>query len=255
MVINTKETMENYDFKLSRIYDKIFQDKDYYAETLFLQDAFSRYSKIKLEKILDIGCGTGRHSSEIAKLGYQVTGVDPSSYMIQIARDNNKGISNCEFIEGNLIDVKGKYQLAVSMFNVVNHIMSLDELILFFEAVRCVLDDGGLFIFDCFNGAATSIDPPRNRSIEKKLSSNKRIFVNTVCETSLMESRLTMQNTVEYEGEHFSFNLEHRLWSPMILDELLRKANFRLHKVVKTFNVDVDASISDYKIAFICDTK
>lgn len=36
--------------------------------------------------ILDIGCGTGRHSIELAKRGYRMTGVDLSSGMLDVAR-------------------------------------------------------------------------------------------------------------------------------------------------------------------------
>jgi ubiquinone/menaquinone biosynthesis C-methylase UbiE len=36
--------------------------------------------------ILDIGCGTGRHAVELAKRGYQITGVDISAGMLQEAR-------------------------------------------------------------------------------------------------------------------------------------------------------------------------
>ncbi|SFL24367.1 Ubiquinone/menaquinone biosynthesis C-methylase UbiE [Paenibacillus sp. 1_12] len=35
--------------------------------------------------ILDVGCGTGRHSIELAKRGYQVTGIDISSGMLEEA--------------------------------------------------------------------------------------------------------------------------------------------------------------------------
>jgi len=38
-------------------------------------------------KILDIGCGTGRHSIELSKRGYSVTGVDLSESMLKQARD------------------------------------------------------------------------------------------------------------------------------------------------------------------------
>lgn len=37
-------------------------------------------------KILDVGCGTGRHSIELAKRGYQITGVDISSGMLAEAK-------------------------------------------------------------------------------------------------------------------------------------------------------------------------
>ena len=39
-------------------------------------------------KILDIGCGTGRHSIELAKRGYHVTGVDLSDSMLKKAQEN-----------------------------------------------------------------------------------------------------------------------------------------------------------------------
>jgi len=41
-------------------------------------------------KILDIGCGTGRHSIELAKRGYNVFGIDLSDSMLQKAQENAK---------------------------------------------------------------------------------------------------------------------------------------------------------------------
>ncbi|MDK2884294.1 class I SAM-dependent methyltransferase [Pseudothermotoga sp.] len=40
--------------------------------------------------ILDVGCGTGRHSIELAKRGYSVKGIDISERMLSIARKNVK---------------------------------------------------------------------------------------------------------------------------------------------------------------------
>ena len=37
----------------------------------------------KQTRILDIGCGTGRHSIELTKRGYQVTGIDLSKSMLK----------------------------------------------------------------------------------------------------------------------------------------------------------------------------
>lgn len=46
------------------------------------------FALAKGARILDIGCGTGRHSIELAKRGYQVTGIDISAGMLAIAEQN-----------------------------------------------------------------------------------------------------------------------------------------------------------------------
>jgi len=38
-------------------------------------------------RILDIGCGPGRHSIELARRGYQAVGIDPSAAMIEAAKE------------------------------------------------------------------------------------------------------------------------------------------------------------------------
>jgi len=50
----------------------------------------------KADKILDIACGDGRHSIELAKRGYQVVGVDRSRFLIKEANKNAEkaGLSN-----------------------------------------------------------------------------------------------------------------------------------------------------------------
>ncbi|MCF7785809.1 MAG: methyltransferase domain-containing protein [Prosthecobacter sp.] len=44
------------------------------------------------KKVLDLGCGTGRHAILLAKAGAQVTGVDFSDEMLAVARSNSKGL-------------------------------------------------------------------------------------------------------------------------------------------------------------------
>ena len=44
----------------------------------------------KTVKILDVGCGTGRHAIELAKRGYQITGIDLSESQLKRAREKAK---------------------------------------------------------------------------------------------------------------------------------------------------------------------
>jgi len=41
-------------------------------------------------KILDVGCGTGRHAIELTKRGYQVTGIDLSESQLKRAKEKAK---------------------------------------------------------------------------------------------------------------------------------------------------------------------
>ncbi len=83
-------------------YDKecFVQNTD--AELPFLQDQLRLSSE---GQILDIGCGTGRHSVGLAKAGYNVTGIDLSSGMLKhsIARADAAGVS-VEFVHTNAAD-------------------------------------------------------------------------------------------------------------------------------------------------------
>ena len=100
-----------------KYYDLIFSQKDYKREVLYI---FKKTKKIKLSKILDVGCGTGSHSNLIYKnKKIKIIALDRSKSAIKIARNKNKNIlfstKSLKLIEEN------KFDLVISMFNVVNY--------------------------------------------------------------------------------------------------------------------------------------
>lgn len=50
-------------------YDQMYSLKDYRAEVEMILAVYEKYSSQTLGKALDIGCGTGNHSVELAKRG------------------------------------------------------------------------------------------------------------------------------------------------------------------------------------------
>ncbi|MHC4506158.1 MAG: class I SAM-dependent methyltransferase, partial [Planctomycetota bacterium] len=69
------------DARLARDYD-LFHDGNrlFDADTLFLDEVIPGRCRV-----LDLGCGTGRHVLSLAKRGCEVTGVDLSPWMLQQA--------------------------------------------------------------------------------------------------------------------------------------------------------------------------
>ncbi len=71
---------ENY----ARKYDKEPYVQGTAGECDFIEEEIGRDKSLK---IIDIGCGTGRHAIELTKRGYNVTGIDFSGNQIKRARE------------------------------------------------------------------------------------------------------------------------------------------------------------------------
>jgi len=66
-------------------YDLLYRDKDYPAEVRYVQSLLRRHG-VNSGEILELGCGTGKHAEQLARLGYSVHGIDLSPSMVDIAR-------------------------------------------------------------------------------------------------------------------------------------------------------------------------
>lgn len=79
----------------SKWYEDLYQDfGKSYEEEPYVQGTTGEVDFIEKEldfnkdkNILDIGCGTGRHSIELGRRGYQVTGIDLSESMLKQAEE------------------------------------------------------------------------------------------------------------------------------------------------------------------------
>jgi len=68
----------------ARLYDENGFTKHTVQEVDFL---LTLYPILPGSRILDVGCGTGRHAIELAKRGYRVTGLDISVGMLEVAEE------------------------------------------------------------------------------------------------------------------------------------------------------------------------
>ena len=77
---------------------------------------------LKKDKILDVGCGSGRHLVPLTKLGYDVTGIDSSRGMLNVLK--NKISKKSEILHQDFFKItkKNKYNLIILMWNVFNEI-------------------------------------------------------------------------------------------------------------------------------------
>jgi len=53
--------------------------------------------------ILEIGCGTGRVTLQLAQMGIWIVGMDLSAAMLNIARQKSQGLANVRWMEGDML--------------------------------------------------------------------------------------------------------------------------------------------------------
>ena len=110
----------------------------------------------KSAKILDVGCGTGRHSIELSKRGYSITGIDLSDSLLAKAREKaEKQDLKINFLKYNArnLPFKNEYDLVIMLCEGAFPLMETDEMN--YEILKNAtksLKEGGKFIFTTLNG-------------------------------------------------------------------------------------------------------
>lgn len=110
----------------------------------------------KAAKILDIGCGTGRHSIELAKRGYSIVGIDLSESQLKRAREKaaeQKLKIDFQKHDARKLPFKSEFDLAIMMCEGSFPLMETDEMnYQILKNAAKALKPGGKLIFTTLNG-------------------------------------------------------------------------------------------------------
>ena len=139
---------ENYALK----YEDEVYTKGTLGECDFIESEINHNTQFN---ILDIGCGTGRHSIELAKRGYNVTGIDLSESLINRAKElaTEQGLNiNFQVRDARSLTFLNEFDLAIMLCEGGFSLMETDEMNyqILQNASKALKDDGKL-IFTTLN--------------------------------------------------------------------------------------------------------
>ena len=138
------------DPRLVAIYDTVNQYGENSQPQFYLQLA----GDLAASSILDLGCGTGLITCEFARLGYRVTGVDPSPAMLAIARIRPYG-DRVHWVDGGVSRLGSPgADLAIMTGHVAQFFLSDDSWQSALSALSGALRPGGRLAFETRNPAA-----------------------------------------------------------------------------------------------------
>ena len=143
-------------------YNAFYQNKDYKAEAVQVDYLLKKYGG-NVEKVINFGCGTGKHDIELVKMGYKTRGIDMSSLMIDIAIENAK--KEGADVEFSVADIRNfapqeRYDAVISLFHVMSYQNENRDILAAFRSARKALDKEGIFLFDVWYGPGVLSDKP-----------------------------------------------------------------------------------------------
>lgn len=105
-------------------------------------------------KLVDVGCGRGRHSISLAERGYRVTGFDLSPQAIEKARNiaRRRGLKQVQFLVNDMREpLDETFDAALNLFTTFGYFFEEGENVDVLRSIHKMLRENGLFLIDFMN--------------------------------------------------------------------------------------------------------
>ena len=222
----------------SKYYHILYKNRDEKEATLFL-DNITNYLNIKEGKILDVGCGKGRHAKYFNKLGFKVVGIDLSSNSIEKAKEHET--QDLKFYKFDMRDVfkENSFNIVTNLFTSFGYFdNSLDEQKTINAMVKNLKKDG-ILIIDFMNVKKTIINLV---GVESKETDNVKFNI-----TREIKDNYIIKN-ISICDKKITLKFQEKVHALTLIDfsKMLKKAGMSIIDIFGNYNLDdFDASQSE----------
>jgi ubiquinone/menaquinone biosynthesis C-methylase UbiE len=140
----------SYSLPFAPFYDRLMADVPYLRWCDYLEKIWKK-QKRPIHNVVDLACGTGEITVELAKRGYDMIGVDLSEEMLLYAKEKGQNAGqNILWLNQDIaqLDLYGTVDVAISSLDSINYIIDKRQLLQCFKRAHLFLEPDGLFIFD-----------------------------------------------------------------------------------------------------------
>jgi SAM-dependent methyltransferase len=149
---------------------------------------------ITVRTALDLACGTGVLCRILQKAGIESRGMDFSSGMIDIARQESPEIPY-DVADMILYRPEMQFDLVTCTGDALNHIPELSDVEKIFANIHAYLAPGGYFVFDLLDEREISTEEPFDLDFDEHISARFQI-------TRPQQNKVHLQTQVFEDGVH-----------------------------------------------------
>jgi SAM-dependent methyltransferase len=180
--------------------------------------------------VLDIGCGTGRHSIELAKRGYTVTGIDLSDSMLAKAREKAKQLQlSIRFAkhDARRLPFRAEFDVAIMLCEGAFSLMETDEMN--FAILKCARDalkeSRSKLIFTTLNGLFPLFHSVRDFLASQTKEGDATYAGNTFDLMTFRDHNVT--TVTDDDGNTMELQCNERYYVPSEVTWMLKSLGFR----------------------------
>lgn len=212
-------------------YLKVYSHRDKNEAIQLVELIFSNTQLLPDARILDVGCGQGRHLSIFAEHHFKITGIDLSSVLLRIAKENNENNPTANFLQADMrhLPLKSKFDLILNLFTSFGYFEKDEENQSVLEQIHQLLNKNGSFVFDYFNS-----DYIKNTLIPKHKKEVGEILVKQ--ERYIENSRIKKKIELTKKGKKTTYFESVKLYSPDEIYEMLRSVKLKINNVFGNYD-------------------
>ena len=213
-------------------------------------------------RVLDVGCGYGRHTIALAKSGFDVVGIDSSEHMISEARKNasEAGCSPTFILQDALtMSFHNEFGATVSMFSSFGYFENQRDNIKVLQNIYSALSFGGVFVLDVAN-KNTLLEPllrhGENKNGTYSLSLSERLAGYNIRTTQTFDEKNNRwsikREWTDKHGKSHNYFLSTYLYEQDELVGVCEQVGFKLKNVFGNYKSDAYLPAKSPRLILVC---
>ncbi len=182
----------------------------------------------KTRRILDVGCGTGRHAIELAGRGYRLVGIDLSESLLERAREKAaaRGLTIAfQRHDARELPFRQEFDLAIMLCEGAFPLMETDEMnFRILGGAAAALRPGGKLVFTTLNGLFPLFHSVRDFLAENRKEGNAEYDQNSFDLLTFRDVNVT--TVVDDLGKRKELRCNERYYVPCEITWLLKSLGF-----------------------------
>ena len=213
----------------SKYYHILYKNRNHQEARKFIKKLIKHLKLKRKSKVLDAGCGKGRHSIEIEKLGHIVTGVDLSKNSIKFAKKFEN--SNLDFIVHDILKpLNMEFDAVLNLFTSFGY-YERDKDLEILLSLQKNLNINGIGVIDFFN----------IKTVKDNLVKKEEVILENIKFKIVREiDKLSVTKEISFSDNNIDFKFKESVNTLSIIDfeNYFKKTNLEIIQIFGDYDLN-----------------